>query len=156
MELNDNTAAGEETQGLQQDRLSDGHISYFLRKDELMAVPHDAAGAIHAIDARPVDWASLAPRQAVFLRYLTGALLAMAHHRRLIESGGIFCCSDEGLDLEADLLSHGYVMAPSLAALDGDGHAIMNVITGEHEDHPSEEVIELAEAWCAEQQVNAS
>ena len=50
-------------------------------------------------------------------------------------------------DIERRLAQLGYRMESSLAALDGEGHALIEIASGEQVDPPDDEVLELAVAW---------
>jgi len=49
--------------------------------------------------------------------------------------------------IDAELQALGYQMEPSLSALDGQGHALIDVATGECVDPPNDHVLVLATEW---------
>ena len=49
--------------------------------------------------------------------------------------------------IERRLFELGYRMECCLASVDGEGHSVIDVATGECVDPPSAEVLELATAW---------
>jgi len=50
--------------------------------------------------------------------------------------------------IQAELATFGYRMEPSLSALDGDeGHAVVEIASGELVDPPEGPVLQLAIAW---------